>query len=152
MLIFISSLFHKFPQCNVRTWRNVCRATTKMQNLQNKQDTYTHTVVLSLSELLQCRWLVSLVTSMQSVWMSWETRQGHWGSNSAFSLQVTYVCVCRGDLWLESVPRGLSPGIFSHLRFHSQNVFFCFCAGDSSDQRHYVFRLSVPFLWTPYVR
>lgn len=68
---------------------------------------HTNTV-LFFSERQQCHWLVSLVTSMQSAWMSWETRQGLWGSNSAFLLQVTYVCVSGGHF----CPPPPSPHIF----------------------------------------
>lgn len=79
------------------------------QRRQEQKVTEKIAKLISLfSELLQCRWLVSSVTFMQSVWMSWGIGRALWDSGSAFSLQVTHssvpeVCVCaylEGCKWL----------------------------------------------------
>lgn len=70
------------------------------QRRQEQKVTEKIAKLISLfSELLQCRWLVSSVIFMQSVWMSWGIGRALWDSGSAFSLQVTHssvpcVCVC----------------------------------------------------------
>lgn len=77
------------------------------------------------SGLPRCRRLVSLVTSLQRLLMSWETMQGLWGSNSASSLQVL-ISLCLGTKWV-MIMITMGPSVFltdphSYI-YDSQDVF-----------------------------